>query len=321
MSGISEIVKRTDKRGGERGAAMVEFSVMMLAFVPLILLPMYFQDSLRFKLDAQEAVCSTVWDFAFANYETDTASSISGSIASSNQQVYANLWSGNKRDKPEKAGPWCDFAWENEISCTVDMGFAAGAYSVPLFGLAEDYHGAYTKGGLVTCQGNIAVENHYIPKQFNQNFAEKELFAHGTDPLSLPVEKLGILVDPWTIHDPSDAEEDGNGNDAFYERVDFLWKKPLTYQIFRGMWWIFVLKMMSKISLTAAAWDDPTSLKMSTQHYSGDSYKTRSVTVSGGRSNFYTNPFEDGENNEYQETFENRRAIYLGCQSFGDDCN
>ena len=326
-------LKHLSKLRRRRGSAIVEFSVLMLAFVPLILLPMYFQDSLRFQLDTQEAVCGTAWDFAFANYETGSASSISGSVASTAQARYKNLWSGNKRDKSDKAGPWCDFAWESQIACTVNKGFASEPYDTALVGLAIDYHDEYTKGGLVECKGNIAVENHYIPKQFGQEFEEKELFPQGTDPLSLPEEKLGILVDPWTIHNASDATQGGDdacsaadncNNQPFYERTEFLWKKPLTYQIFRAMWWVFVLKMMSKISLTGAIWDDPSVLKMASHHPNGTSANgmMRSVDVSGGRSQFYTNPYGDDDPvKDFKETFENRDVFYMGCTSFGPDCN
>ena len=325
-------LKHFSKLRRRRGAAIVEFSVLMLAFVPLIMLPMYFQDSLRFQLDTQEAVCGTAWDFAFANYETTTAGSITGSVASSAQARYKNLWSANKKDKPDKAGPWCDFAWETDISCTVNKGFASEPYDTFLVGLAIDYHDEYTKGGLVECTGNIAVENHYLPKKYGQEFAEKELFAQGTDPLSLPAEKLGILVDPWTIHDASDArdsdaactDKDACGNQPFFERTEFLWKKPLTYQIFRAMWWVFVLKMMSKISLTGAIWDDPSVLKMASHHPNGTSANgmMRSVDVSGGRSQFYTNPYGDDDPvKDFKDTFENRDVYYMGCTSFSSDCN
>ena len=70
------------KLRGERGGAMVELAVLMLIFVPLILLPMYFQDAIRYKLDYQESVYSTAWDFAYGNYQDDSASSIAGSIES-----------------------------------------------------------------------------------------------------------------------------------------------------------------------------------------------------------------------------------------------
>ncbi len=319
----SYLIRRNRSR---RGAAMVEFAVLMLAFVPLILLPMYFADAMRFQLDAQEAVASTVWDFAFADYSSDqSAVNMTPSFTGANQEIYANLWPANKKPKAEKAGPWCDFAWTQELNCQVAKDFGSGAYTTLLINLAQAFHDEYTKGGLVTCTGRIAVENHYIPRQFAQDFANQELFPQGTDALELPEERFAILVDTWAIHDPADSQKCGEGNDPFYERAEFVWTQPITYQFFRGMWLLFVVKMLSDVSVTAFLWDDPTKLKMSSLHYdpgATNDIKKRSVDVSGGRSSFYTNPFGDDDPvKEFKETFEARDSFYMGCTSFGPDCN
>ena len=312
-----------------RGAAMVEFSILTMAFVPLILLPMYFQDALRFQLDAQEAVAATTWDFAFNDYENNTAISVKGSIEASNQARYENLWPANKKgfegsgEDKERAGPWCDFLWEQQVTCSVNKDFAAGAYgTLGFLSLAKQFHNEYTKGGLVSCSGNISVENQYIPKEFTQDFHSEQLFPHH-EAMPLPVEEFAIMVDPWSIHDPGEVEKCGDGNTPFYERVEFVWKKPLTYWLFTAAWWIYVVKLMPKLSLTAAVWDDPTKLKLSAQHYGqgSSSYKTRSVTVSGGQRTFYTTPYgEDAQVQGFKDTFEARTANYLGCQTFGPDC-
>jgi hypothetical protein len=308
------------KACGERGGAMVELVVLMLVFIPLIMLPMYFQDALRYKLDTQEAVYSTAWDFAFGKYDEETADNIAPSITSANRRIFANLWSGNRNDKRNPAGPWADFNWKSRIDCSANKDFGSDAYGM----LAKAYHNdseVGTKGGLVTCKGTISVTNHYIPRVFLQEFASKNLFDPGRNELSYPEVKFGVMVDPWCIHDPADAEKLGDGNEAFYKRANFVWQNgpaAITYNVFRGLWYIFAVSMMDRISLTALFIDDPTKLRLSSLHFPD---KRRSVEVSGGRSRFWVSPYEDGNDNLYKKTFDKRETNYLGCQNFGPNCD
>ena len=324
---ISKMIKKAGRR---HGSALVEFTILSVALVPLILLPMYFQDAMRFQLDTQEAVASTVWDFCFANYQTTSASSITSNVTADNQARYSNLWPSNKteKDSGKKAGPWADFSWNQQLNCTVENpGWVSGAYSsFGIINLAKKYHEEYTKGGLVTCTGAIDVENYYIPQKFAQNFEDQDLFAQGKDKVTLPTEKFAVLVDTWTIHDPADCEKAGDGNDAFYERAEFMWKKAYTYWPFVGAWWLYVAKRMPKLSLSAGIWDDPTKLKMSVQHNPDGSSpgtpKQRDVSVSGGRSKFWTIPYGDHDPvKPFKETYDNRGMYYMGCTSFGKDCS
>lgn len=331
MSHSNPIWKRSQRR---RGSALVEFSILTMALVPLILLPMYFQDVLRFKLDAQEAVASTTWDFAFADYVNNSAGSLRNSYESAARARYANLWPGNKKEKADdqKAGPWADFRWAGgkEVTCSVDKEFASDPYSsLGLINLAQHYHDEYTKGGLISCTGTIEVTNHYVPKSFTQDFNENELFEFGEEPLMLDEEKFAVMVDPWTIHDPAEVTDGDEGNEDYYERVKFVFEDPMiTYWGFTGLWYMYILKLLPKLSITAAVWDDPSVVKLAVQHYpdSGNvdpsQFKSRSVDVSGGRSNFYTTPFGDPDPVKgYKETFEKRNIYYMGCDSFGPDCN
>jgi hypothetical protein len=129
------------------------------------------------------------------------------------------------------------------------------------------------------------------------------------------------MVDPWCIHDPADAEKLGDGNEAFYKRANFVWQNgpaAITYNVFRGLWYIFAVSMMDRISLTALFIDDPTKLRLSSLHFPD---KRRSVEVSGGRSRFWVSPYEDGNDNLYKKTFDKRETNYLGCQNFGPNCD
>jgi len=304
---------------GERGGAMVELAVLMLIFVPLILLPMYFQDALRYKLDNQEAVYSTAWDFAYGNYQDDKASSIAGSIESANRDIYADLWPGSKK---KAAGPWANFEWRQKITCdNVEKNFAALTYPM----LAQTYHQVYTKGGLVTCRGSINVENHYIPRVFLQEFAQKDLFAPGTNSIEYKEQKFGIMVDPWCLQDAKNTITIGGipiSGLKFYERVFFIWNAADKHKDFTDAWKAFGDKMADKkISKSRSSLesnlDNPTMLKLRALHLAD---KKQTVPALG-LMQFWVSPFKDGNGDKYEETFDNRDKFYLGCTAFGPNCD
>jgi hypothetical protein len=309
----------------ERGGSMVEFTVLMLIFVPLVLLPMYFQDALRYKLDTQEAVFSSAWDFTMANYEKNQASQVANSVDPKNREIYDNLWSGNERQKDDYTGPWAHFEWKNKVKCDqVDKNFAA---SYPA--LASMYHNNSelgTKGGLVTCKGQIAVKNYYIPQVFMQDFAEEDHFVPKNEEIVYNEYKFGVLVDPWTIHEPKEITPQQNDpQHPFYKRVDFLWKTG-KYMQFVMNWNSMAQKMSRKISKSKAelegTLDNPTKLKLCSIRLSSKEHTVLALS----HQKFFVTPFKDGDDDMYEKTFENRgdkpdEAWYLGCKgSLQDNC-
>lgn len=303
---------------GERGGAMVELAVLMLIFVPLILLPMYFQDAMRYKLDNQESVYSTAWDFAYGNYQDDSASSIAGSIESANRDIYKDLWPGSKK---KAVGPWANFEWRQEITCdSVEKSFGAMTYPM----LAQAYHMVYTKGGLVTCRGSINVENHYIPNVFLQEFAQKDLFEPGKNAIQYKEQKFGILVDPWCLQDAASTITIGGipvSGLKFYQRVMIVWLADSKHNDFTDAWKAFGDKMesedisKSRTSLETNV-DNPTMLKIRALHLAD----RKMPVVALGQFQFWVSPFKDGNDDKYEETFNNRDEYYLGCKTFEPNC-
>jgi hypothetical protein len=310
----------------ERGGAMVEFAILMLVFVPLVLLPLYFQDAMRYKLEAQEAVFSTAWDFAYGDYEKRTIDSIAGGVESENKKIFENLWSGNKKPKTDPGGPWADFNWINKetpISCSGDTGFMAPS-GVAL--LASSFHSQYTKGGLVSCQGGLKVKNHYIPQLFMQDFALKDHFlkkgkelTYSDDPTNEKEGyRFGVMVDPWTLQDPSNVQEDGSGNQPFYERVRYVWmlapSSLATYANFLSSWVGFV----TGSKLIQQGPEMPFILKLTSLHLSN---KEKQVWTAYGPGNYPTTEFLDGSGNKHKQAFQNRKGNYLGCKSLQPNCD
>lgn len=323
-------MKRTRNKRSQSGAAMVELAVLMVAFVPMILIPLYLQDALQYKLTAQERVFSTVWDFAFGKYDRKSVNDLQGAILSENEEIFKNCKSGNKRNKSNPATPWADFRWPSSaVECKQkDKNFMKPSM-VPL---AAGFHNAYTKGGLVECEGAIEVANHYVPekigmltfKKNKQFFQEQGKFIEHNDggqPL-----KFGVMVDPWTIHNPegdNDIKDRGNNN-PFRDRVDFCWGKGLsaaTLVAFEGAWWVFLAKAMQKKLLSPAmvGFDyPPRPADITSIHPISKEYDRNAAF---GRKKFWVSPYEDGSENMFKETHQVRKQTYLGCPNALDNGN
>jgi hypothetical protein len=337
---------------GDTGSALVEFAVLLLVFVPLILLPMYFQDALRYKLDLQESVVSTTWDFAYADYESKDFATIGPKIIDNNNAIFNNLWSGNSRVKPTPSGPWADFSWpqdDDRLVCNLDDSVAR-----PIgenVELAASFHNStYTKGGLVTCHGKLDISNHYIPQFFLQEFGYKEHFEQGTTPLRYTY-KFGLLVDPWCIHDPEDNKPASRKkNEPFYERVEYVWKGAWpsreTFTEFRTKWFGFKILIIllqvanseffeGKPNSFSRKVDDPTELKLASIHnksfgrvihggFGKGLLETLADLITGNLNievdSYNTIPYLDGHGDLYKQTNENRSRYYLGCSKLEPNC-
>ncbi|MBW2702201.1 MAG: hypothetical protein JRF33_15390 [Deltaproteobacteria bacterium] len=314
------------RKRSQRGSAMVEFSVLMLAFVPMILLPLYFVDAMRYKLEAQEAVYMSVWDFAFGDYSNSSAGDLAGGIDSTNQKLYANFLAGDETPRTDGTplGPWADAQWSTDLDCkTVDGDFASDAYSpggMSLISLPANFHEKFKNGGLVTCKGGIDVANFYVPTGFldggGNDLASKPMFNQapgGSDWLTYNTIEMGLMVDPWCIHETEDI--DGVCEDGKYcERVNFVWSEAssvfIQYMAWAWVAWIlFAAEMIMDINLTTIAMspDDPHKLKMSVKH-----------PPTGKRLDHFLTPMTDGKEDEYQKTYEERDEYYLGCKNFNE---
>src|SRR6476620_8631754 len=60
---------KTLKRKQQRGQAMVELAISMLLIIPVFLYVLFLDDLLKFTLDQQEAVSTTLWDYTVQNYD------------------------------------------------------------------------------------------------------------------------------------------------------------------------------------------------------------------------------------------------------------
>lgn len=328
-------------RNFERGAAMVELAVLMLVFVPLVMLPMYFQDAMRYKLAVQEAVYSAAWDMAYANYQEDSEGTITGEAENDNHDLYADLRSDIERDASDEwiGGPWAKFKWRQQIDCQIDTSLASSVSASSMWLALALLN---STGGKAYCKGSIDVRNDYVPKVFMQEFAEKDLFEQDNDPFEFGEGsdhdfRFGLLVDPWCI------QEEGRSlgflgymyftlssipMDGYALRVAAVLLAAPGRSDFTDAWDEFANKMNdedvseSKSSLEMNL-DNPTWPDVKSNHLPDNK---NLVPHLGVQWKYYTTPMEDGHDDTYKETFDAREAdgdeaYYLGCKQFEPNCS
>lgn len=215
-----------------RGAAAVEMAVSLIVLVPVFLYALFLDDLLRYSLDVQEAVVSTVWDFTVQDYTRELPTEGTRSqgpkggltvvqkqarymfcdhesgIDSFDQQTYTE---GSEtfqsyRDCQETGHHQALVAhvcWINEqakqVTCE-EPEKNVGELGDRLHG---SFQGQFTNGGLFKCSAIAVVENYLLPKKFlNNGFSRVDLS-----------KKFWTTKDGKSVHDNS---EDGADDTAYY---------------------------------------------------------------------------------------------------------
>lgn len=190
---------RSRRARAERGAAMVEMAISMLLIIPIFLYALFLDDLLRYRLNQQEAVVSTLWDFTVQSYDHPLPTYSPGLDPGGATQVQRNsrlmfcdhesgLEHYNSSDKQTGEMTDCSSTehhkgtavvahecWLNgnahQITCEQPDG-AVGALSDSLWRKVQS--GEHANGGMFSCSGNLIVENYLLPRSFLQEFAGKE---------------------------------------------------------------------------------------------------------------------------------------------------
>lgn len=178
----------------ERGAAMVELAILMLVLVPLFLFGISLSDVAYHRLEVQEAVVSTIWDFSQRNGEPVGSSSHDANAGAEvaavqgyNRIMFADHTSAYDDPADLHGGlefhhtqfgvhacflgrggdgsPYSDTSRSSQITCAVDpSGDSDWLVSGKQFAGSE-----LTKGGLVHCWAKAWLYNFLIPEQFMQD--------------------------------------------------------------------------------------------------------------------------------------------------------
>lgn len=196
------------QRKNQRGAAMVELAISMLLIIPIFLYVLFLDDLLKFRLDQQEAVSSTLWDYSIQNYDQalpteGTAAADKGNLTQvqkyarntycdheggidsngtqlitetdkngNSHQSYVDCGGSTSSDhhKGNLSAHACWLGSGEQVTCDQPL------KDVGVVGAASDYAGEFQKGGMYRCEGKLEVLNNLIPQQFfNDSFSKVDM--------------------------------------------------------------------------------------------------------------------------------------------------
>ena len=218
----------------------MEMAISMLVIVPVILYALFMDDLLRFRLDAQEAAVSSVWDFTNRSYQQRTGSAndayavqhVDRLIFCDHSSAFDSFNRNQDCEDPRHhvavAGHVCWLIGGSEqVTCKLadaklGTSFTGGPAMMP----ANKFVSSYNKGGFFTCEAKEAVLNYLIPKHFFTQFTTVKLTdkkkskgnvhtaasGAGQDAVyDLPREQLGLLADTWAMNDIPDIDPGKKG--------------------------------------------------------------------------------------------------------------
>ncbi len=176
----------------EQGGAAVELAILMLIIVPVLLYTLMINDLMRHRLDLQEAVTTSAWDYTTLNYnglstnQVKTANQTlqaiwcdhSGVIDGDDPQ--ADCDSSNGDDTYHKgqvvAAHGCWKASDAQIvSCNIETNFRQNALNPTGIDIIFNRARSFQTGGRVVCNASLAVYNNLIPKEFLTQWSEVDM--------------------------------------------------------------------------------------------------------------------------------------------------
>jgi len=331
---------RAPRFRNEDGSATVEMAISMLIIVPVILYALFLDDLLRFRLDAQEAAVSTVWDLTNLDYQK--GSNFEHGVTHDADMMFCNHTSAyDSFDKAEDcnsakhhkavAGHVC---WlpkgAQQVVCTQSDRLLAANYSLGMLQPANSFADKYTKGGFFSCSAREGVLNYLMPKNFLQQFSsialtDKKKFsgnvhtaARGAaqkDVFLLAKEQLGIVTDTWALNDSPDVKAGRSG--PMHERVQKIYKGNPGWIMYAKDGALFFKDAMNTF-LNPLACYQPLGV---VNGVLGDNPFDPPVSMVAGSDSspppkvngYYATPWLDWKNNEYQKTWNDGRGQwYMG---------
>lgn len=190
-------------RWGPRGAASVEMALCMLVLIPIFLYALFLDDLLRYSLDVQEAVVSTVWDYSVQDYAGTKDKFNPVTVQHYARLMYCDHESGQNRydaksgngklkdceeeDHHEGTALVAHVCWLNgrnqeedgvdksgdtkQVTC---VGPDKSVGNLGADGLYAGYHssGEFNQGGFIHCSARAVVENYLLPQRFLPEFSD-----------------------------------------------------------------------------------------------------------------------------------------------------
>ena len=261
-----------------RGGATVELAILMLIIVPTFLYAVFLDDLLRYRLDLEEAVTSSPWDYHPLDY---TQGALDPSVVQHNIRLewcdhtsaYDSYdYNYDCQDEAHHNAVGAHVCWlqsgAHQVTCHAPDSSVGASYLDPA---ASNFSSSYTNGGLVSCDATVAVLNYLLPQEFMQQFSRNVMTnrqefkgdvhsnAQGASNADVylmqdwngqsPGHKFGIVTDSWAL-DESPNIDPGSKSGKFYDRVNTVFTKNIWGIPYQGFAAIFMGRLMSEELLT-----------------------------------------------------------------------
>ncbi len=198
------------KRSKQRGAAAVETAILMVVLIPLIMYSAFLGDLLTYRLDQDEAVYSSPWDFAAWDYRhvdqiltsdydpanekaNSSDTSVTGLMNKWNRITYADHssanntysdWNYDANDSAHHQAATAHECWlaqgGEQINCKIETtnGREPGEID-PMFSSLTKGNTIASRhaGGMTVCRARLGVQNYFLPQQFMQWWAKNDMAA------------------------------------------------------------------------------------------------------------------------------------------------
>lgn len=331
---------RAPRFRNEDGSATVEMAISMLVIVPVLLYALFLDDLLRFRLDAQEAAVSSVWDLTNLDYQK--GSNFQNGVTHDADMMFCNHTSAyDSFDKAEDcnsakhhkalAGHVC---WlpkgAQQVICKQSDRLLAANYTLGKLQPANSFADSYTKGGFFSCSAREGVLNYLMPKNFLQQFSSIELnkskrFTGNTHTAAksasqkevylLSWEQLGILTDTWALNDSPNVKAGKSG--PLHDRVQKIYKGTIEWPFYALDGTEFFAKAMGKFLNPLYCYQPLGGIN----GFMGDNPFDPAVSMVAGSDSspppkvngYYATPWLDWKSNEYQKTWQSGRGQwYMG---------
>jgi len=313
-------------RARRRGQATVEMAILMVILVPTLLYVLTADDLLRYRLNLQEVVVASPWDYTHLDYE---GRNVAGEALQEHlRRAYANVNVGHSAEAAasptgEKTAPMTFAGWDEAGSQRVSCERRGIAEELPnSSGLAQALAGQANRGGLYACNAALGVRNVLLVNRFFQEWAgdvevtDKTQGGAAGDAAAtwgLNRQHFSVMADTWAMTrvegvDPSTSSR----GKTLYRRVQSIYNASANHASAQASAMQLASRGQSIGVLNSAI------ITQDTDAGTGDNAGTPEVGFSTGAppsiKGFETSPWSHpgARGGKYEEAYRGRQTTYMG---------
>jgi len=219
-----------------RGQATVEMAVLMVALIPTFLYVLTSDDLLRYRLNLQEVVVSSPWNYTHLNYEKGHVEG--NALVNDLRRRYRNVnntYSMHYNNVPteERTAPMTFSDWnvagsanQNQVNCNRENPIAAET-TLRTEPSANSLAGYVESGGLYSCSAALSVRNVQLVNRFLQDWSGEDVTdkAQGSGAWGLNRQYFSVMTGTWAMTTVEDVEPTGGDKEkALNKRVQSVYE-------------------------------------------------------------------------------------------------